>query len=276
MAYARNLAIALLPLTLMACAGAAVSPAARDAATVPPTPSAEEDARSQSPYGLFLAGQAAFDGGHSDAAARYFSRAAVRTPARRCSRPSLHRRPARRGRRQGRRPGAARPQTDAMIERLGALTQGWRNWPRATPGRPEDLHQRRGGRAPQIPRRLLAPSPPPPRRCGGLHRASGDTQRARFPTFSPVSTRSALRARRPVRRAEPTIAVDRDRRCRRRASVALGELLERRGRQNDALATTTALAKSPTTAASDRTRQSACPRQGRRVTPTLRQEAAER
>jgi len=70
MSRINGLAATFLPLALLACA----TPAAR---TAGPSATADDDQSGQSPYGLFLAGEAAINGGHSDTAAHYFSRAAA-------------------------------------------------------------------------------------------------------------------------------------------------------------------------------------------------------
>jgi tetratricopeptide (TPR) repeat protein len=71
--------LALLPLAaLAACAtpSASLGPAGERAASFAPAPPSRDD----SPYGMFLAGQAAVNGGHGDAAAAYFGRAAALDP----------------------------------------------------------------------------------------------------------------------------------------------------------------------------------------------------
>jgi Flp pilus assembly protein TadD len=67
----RVLAALIAPITLAACATPA-APGSQDAAGPP-----SQGDRGASPYGLFLAGEAAINGGHSDVAARYFGRAAA-------------------------------------------------------------------------------------------------------------------------------------------------------------------------------------------------------
>jgi Flp pilus assembly protein TadD len=280
MAYARNLAIALLPLTLMACAGAAVSPAARDAATVPATPSAEEDARSQSPYGLFLAGQAAFDGGHSDAAARYFSRAAAQD----ASAPVLQTQAFTAALLAGDVAKAAAlaphgPQTDAMIERLGALTQGV-----------EELAEGHAREARKIFTSAVVGAPHnsaaallAPFAAAAAGDAEGSIVRPVIPNEPLSNFFASLDQGRLYERAGRFDEAETDYRSLIGTgdaggvpSVALGELLERRGRQNDALAIyNQALAKSADDGALLTARARVLAHGKPPSAPTLRQDAAE-
>jgi hypothetical protein len=64
----RSLAAPLLPLALVACASTGGGPPGSGSAQN--TPAEAESQAGQTPYGLFLAGQSAFDAGHSETAAR--------------------------------------------------------------------------------------------------------------------------------------------------------------------------------------------------------------
>ena len=221
MAHARNLAIVLLPLRSWPAPTRVADRRPGIASTASGSPSAEEDVGGQSPYGLFLAGQAAFDGGHSDTAARYFSRAAAARRQRAgAANPGLHRRPARRRRRQGRRAGAPRIPDRRHDRAPGRAHPGGRRLGGGPRRRgPEDLHQRQVGAPHNAAAALLAPFA-----AAAAGDAEGSVVRPVIPEraarrlLCQPRPGPALRARRPVRRGRDRLSLpDRDRRCRRRA-----------------------------------------------------------
>jgi tetratricopeptide (TPR) repeat protein len=110
---------------LIACASAGGGNPGVEVAAAPSAPKDGESRGGQTPYGLFLAGQSAFDKGHSETAAVYFSRAAAQD----ASAPVLQAQAFTAALLAGDVAKAASlaprgPDVDSPVRRLGALTQG--------------------------------------------------------------------------------------------------------------------------------------------------------
>ncbi len=204
---------AILPFALLgACAS---QPTARPLAAAPtPTPArtAVEIAPGDSAYGLFLAGQAAVNAGHGDAAAIYFGRAAdmdragdgaflESTRIQRLFAGRRHRqggggRPDGRGRRSCHaRIGRSDPRSGSLVHRQGQASLRLVGWPgrrRATKQRRRPAHPvgGRGGR-----------------RCSERHRAPRDRRRAGRPVLRQSGPGKAVRAFPSLRRGRDRLSL---------------------------------------------------------------------